>query len=358
MNTKNKLNCYIFSNLIVSVLSLNFLVNPTSSVLVSANNNSGTLNKIYEKEVPVIVTEVVPDTTTITVTSKPVQSKNTSTNTITYIKPSYNSVTGNSLVNYAKHYLGLPYVSGGYSLTTGTDCSGFTKLIFKEFGINIGRTVSSQIYNGTYVSKSDLKPGDLVFYGHTSSKATHVGIYIGSGLVIHESKPGDVVKINSVNMMVYITARRLITENIQKEVVIEDKKEEVIENKEEIKEIIKEEVVEEEVKEIPKEEEATDNKTSENKIEKEETKDIIIKEENNSTKEEVSNSENEIEEEITEETKTSKEESKTTNEEPSLDENTIKEEIKTNLEVKEESLVVDTEEKNTNNIEEDISDNN
>lgn len=349
MNTKNKLNCYIFSNLIVSVLSLNFLVNPTSSVLVSANNNSGTLNKIYEKEVPVIVTEVVPDTTTITVTSKPVQSKNTSTNTITYIKPSYNSVTGNSLVNYAKHYLGLPYVSGGYSLTTGTDCSGFTKLIFKEFGINIGRTVSSQIYNGTYVSKSDLKPGDLVFYGHTSSKATHVGIYIGSGLVIHESKPGDVVKINSVNMMVYITARRLITENIQKEVVIEDKKEEVIENKEEIKEIIKEEVVEEEVKEIPKEEEAIDNKTSENNIEKEE---------NNSTKEEVSNSENEIEEEITEETKTSKEESKTTNEEPSLDENTIKEEIKTNLEVKEESLVVDTEEKNTNNIEEDISDNN
>ena len=321
MNTKNKLNCYIFSNLIVSFLSLNFLVNPTSSTLVSVNNNSGsTLNKIYEKEVDQVVldevvpdTITIPDTTTITVTSKEVQSKNTNTTSnITYVKPSYNSVTGASLVNYAKHYLGLPYVSGGYSLTSGTDCSGFTKLIFQEFGINLGRTVSSQIYSGTYVSKSDLKPGDLVFYGHSSNKATHVGIYIGSGLVIHESKPGDVVKINSVDMMVYITARRLITEDILKEVVIEAPKEEVQEKKEEIKE-----------------DKPLENEVKEEKIEVEE---------NNLTKEEIEIIDKETEEKITD----TKEEIKDVSEENSLQENlTVKEETNTketntNLEIKEE----------------------
>lgn len=339
MNTKNKLNCYIFSNLIVSFLSLNFLVNPTSSTLVSVNNNSGsTLNKIYEKEVAQVVldevvpdTITIPDTTTITVTSKEVQSKNTNTTSnITYVKPSYNSVTGASLVNYAKHYLGLPYVSGGNSLTSGTDCSGFTKLIFKEFGINLGRTVSSQIYSGTYVSKSDLRPGDLVFYGHSSSKATHVGIYTGSGLVIHESKPGDVVKINSVDMMVYITARRLITENIQKEVVIEEEKEEIPEKKEEIKE-----------------DKPVENEVQEEKIEVEEGK--------NSIQEEVAIPDKETEEDVKND---AKEESSDISEENStIKEENNNKETNTNLEIEEEDALestnelVDAQEKVIDNIE-------
>lgn len=344
MNTKNKLNCYTISNLIVSVLSLNLLVNPTSSVLVSANNETGTLNKIYEKEVPVVVNEVVSDTTTIVVSSKEVQSKNTNTNTITYVKPTYNRVTGESLVNYAKHYLGLKYVSGGNSLTTGTDCSGFTKLIFKEFGINLGRTVSSQIYSGTYVSKSDLEPGDLVFYGHSSSKATHVGIYIGSGLVIHESKPGDVVKINSVNMMVYITARRLITKDIQKEVVIESKKEEIKEEK--VEEVI-DEVKDIKIENSKEENQKFKDESSENKIEKDEKIDVEVKEENNLTKEDVLDSTNE-EKKVEEIKVPDKEESKTIEEETSCDENNTKEE-KNNLELKDEKSlenkeVVDTEE--------------
>jgi len=227
MKTSKRLNCYVCSNLIISFLSLNLLVNnDTTKTLNVVHNNSGnTLNEIYEiKKDNILNTSNIVSTnnvvTTISVTKKSVQ-----TNNISYIKPSYNSVTGNSLVNYAKHYLGLRYVHAGNSLETGTDCSGFTKLIYKEFGISLGRTVNSQIYSGTYVSKNDLEPGDLVFYGYSKNKATHVGIYMGSNLVIHQSNPSDGVKINSVNMMVYITARRVITANIENVVELPSEKE-------------------------------------------------------------------------------------------------------------------------------------
>lgn len=216
MKSKNKLNCYLFSNLIISILTLNFFVTDNSKELVAVSNNNK-LNKIYEiEEVSIQSILANSNITSVNTVSKPVQS---TTPTVTYVRPSYNSVTGANLVNYAKYYLGLPYVYGGNSLTNGTDCSGFTKLIYQEFGFNLGRTVSSQIYSGTYVSKSDLQPGDLVFYGY-SNYATHVGIYIGNGLVIHESNPRDGVKINTVNMMVYITARRLITADIVRSVQI------------------------------------------------------------------------------------------------------------------------------------------
>ena len=283
MNTKKRLNCYVFSNLIISLLSLNLLLENNTTNLVSVSSGTdNTLNKIYEKELNLVIEQPVSNDTSIVVSPKEVQSKNT----IKYIKPSYNSVTGNALVQYSKHYLGLRYVSGGNSLTTGTDCSGFTKLIFKEFGINLGRTVNSQIYQGKYVSKADLRPGDLVFYGSSSNYATHVGIYMGSGLVIHESNPRDGVKINSVDMMVYITARRLITENV---VIKEEVKEETTE-----KEEIKDNDVNNEIDSSEKIEESEKQEDSNENIDfpvedKEESKEEIVdtKEEE---KEEVDNS--------------------------------------------------------------------
>lgn len=144
-----------------------------------------------------------------------VTSAKANTSSKKYVKPNYDAVTGSAVVDYAKNYLGLRYVSGGNSLTTGTDCSGFTKLIYKEFGITLSRSVKSQVKNGTYVKKSDLQKGDLIFYGHTSSKVSHVAIYIGNGKVIHQSTPKSGVKINTMNMMVYITARRVITQRAQ-----------------------------------------------------------------------------------------------------------------------------------------------
>lgn len=132
--------------------------------------------------------------------------------TVTYAPAQYSSVTGDAIVSYAKKFLGLRYKTGTPSLTSGADCSGFTMLIYREFGVSLPRTVSGQTGRGTYVNKSDLQKGDLVFYKNkgASGGATHVAIYIGGGQVIHESRPGVGVKISPVNMMQYVTARRVI----------------------------------------------------------------------------------------------------------------------------------------------------
>ena len=148
--------------------------------------------------------------------------------TVTYAPAQYSSVTGDAIVNYAKKYLGLRYKSGTPSLTKGADCSGFTMLIFREFGVSLPRTVSGQIGRGTYVNKKDLQKGDLVFYKARGSSggASHVGIYIGGGQVIHESRPGVGVKISTVNMMQYVTARRVINSKA-KEIAEQKQKEEM-----------------------------------------------------------------------------------------------------------------------------------
>lgn len=129
-----------------------------------------------------------------------------------YKKPSYSAVTGEAIVAFAKQFMGLRYKSGTPSLTNGADCSGFTMLIYKEFGVSLSRSVSGQTGAGKYVAKSDLQKGDLVFYKAKGAKggASHVGIYYGGGQVIHESRPGVGVKLSSVNMMQYVTARRVI----------------------------------------------------------------------------------------------------------------------------------------------------
>lgn len=148
-------------------------------------------------------------TTTSVVTKKEVA------NSSSYTKPSYSSVTGEAIVSFAKQFLGLKYRSGTPSLTKGADCSGFTMLIYKEFGVSLPRNVSGQASRGKYVAKKDLQKGDLVFYKAKGAKggATHVTIYIGGGQVIHESNPRSGVKISTVNMMQYVTARRVINSN-------------------------------------------------------------------------------------------------------------------------------------------------
>ncbi len=116
-----------------------------------------------------------------------------------YVPASYSSVTGEAVVNYAMRFLGLPYrnYKQGTSLKTGTDCSGFTMLIYREFGVSLSRTVSGQMKNGRAVSRKELQKGDLVIYG----RASHVAIYIGNGKVIHESTYGQGVKITGIDQM-------------------------------------------------------------------------------------------------------------------------------------------------------------
>ncbi len=96
---------------------------------------------------------------------------------------------GEEIVAYAKQFVGNPYVYGGTSLTNGADCSGFAQQIMKHFDIKLERTSRSQYAtNGYKVSKSDLLPGDLVFYGY-NGQVTHVAIYAGNGEIVHASTP-------------------------------------------------------------------------------------------------------------------------------------------------------------------------
>lgn len=90
------------------------------------------------------------------------------------------------IVNYAKKYVGLKYVWGGTSLTSGADCSGFVQAIYAHFGIDIPRVSRDQATEGKEISRSELKKGDLIFYGH-GSYINHVGMYIGNGKVINAS---------------------------------------------------------------------------------------------------------------------------------------------------------------------------
>lgn len=107
---------------------------------------------------------------------------------------STNQELRDSLVEYALQFVGNPYVNGGNSLTNGTDCSGFTKLIFGEYGYSLGRTPASQLSSaGRSIEYEDIQKGDVICYSSNGGKScTHVAIYIGDGMIVHaaNSKKG------------------------------------------------------------------------------------------------------------------------------------------------------------------------
>lgn len=88
---------------------------------------------------------------------------------------------GQAVVEYAKQFLGNPYVYGGNSLTNGTDCSGFVKGVYAAFGVSLPRTSAEQRSVGYGVSLENIQPGDIVCY------SGHVGIYAGNNTLIHAS---------------------------------------------------------------------------------------------------------------------------------------------------------------------------
>lgn len=116
------------------------------------------------------------------------------------------------LVNYAKEYLGNPYVWGGTSLTKGVDCSGFVMSVFKKFGVKLSHSSRSQANEGTKISTSDLMPGDLVFYANSSGTINHVAIYIGGGRVIHASSPKTGIKISKYNYRTPVKAVKVLVD--------------------------------------------------------------------------------------------------------------------------------------------------
>lgn len=114
-----------------------------------------------------------------------------------------------SLCEYAKQFLGNPYVWGGTSLTKGADCSGYVLSIFGKYGYSLPHSSRAQATMGTKVTVAEAKPGDLVFYskgGHIN----HVAIYIGGGQVVHASSPKYGIRITSVYYRTPTTVRRII----------------------------------------------------------------------------------------------------------------------------------------------------
>jgi cell wall-associated NlpC family hydrolase len=114
------------------------------------------------------------------------------------------SATGNAIVDYAMGYLGYPYVwatHGPYSF----DCSGFTSWVIKNVvGADIGYGLWTQVSAGTPVSKSNLQPGDLVFFQNTyKAGLSHVGIYIGGGQFIHAQNEATGVVISDLDSNYY-----------------------------------------------------------------------------------------------------------------------------------------------------------
>ena len=106
-----------------------------------------------------------------------------------------------AVVAEAEKFLGVPYLWGGTDPAKGLDCSGFTQLVYKNLGIDLPRTSSQQATSGQAVaSLADARPGDLVFFDHSSSRAgiDHVGVYIGNGKMIAAPQAGEVVKVQDV----------------------------------------------------------------------------------------------------------------------------------------------------------------
>lgn len=107
-----------------------------------------------------------------------------------------------SVIDMAETFLGTPYVWGG-TTPKGFDCSGFVQYVYGKNGYSITRTTYTQWANdGVRVSRDDLKPGDLVYFGYGDSPS-HVGLYVGSGMMIHSPRTGDVVKYSTIESGYY-----------------------------------------------------------------------------------------------------------------------------------------------------------
>ena len=121
--------------------------------------------------------------------------------------PSAPPPTHGGVVGIAMQYLGTPYVYGGAS-PSGFDCSGFIMYVFAQVGVSLPHNAAAQYGVGTPVDRSQLQPGDLVFFNGLG----HAGIYVGGGSFIHSPHTGDVVKISSMSgwyASTYVGARRV-----------------------------------------------------------------------------------------------------------------------------------------------------
>ena len=137
-----------------------------------------------------------------------------------YINHKENSSSNNinnkkisKVLSTLKSKVGKPYIYGAAG-PNSFDCSGLTYYCYKQVGIYLNRSALDQSRNGRHVSKSNLKPGDLIFFNSGTNRIRHVGMYIGNNKFIHSPSPGKKVRYESLSTSYYVkgymTARRII----------------------------------------------------------------------------------------------------------------------------------------------------
>ena len=105
------------------------------------------------------------------------------------------------LVVSAMGFLGVPYKRGGNSAETGFDCSGFVRAMYQQtIGLMLPRTANQQAEVTQEIDKSELQPGDLVFFNTLRRAFSHVGIYVGDNKFIHSPKPGAEVRVEDMRV--------------------------------------------------------------------------------------------------------------------------------------------------------------
>jgi len=128
----------------------------------------------------------------------------------------FGSAKGKNIINIAKTKLGRKYVWGAVGQRGTFDCSGFTSYVYRKNGINIPRTSRNQSKFGKYVSRTNLKKGDLIFFDTSKRRkgyVNHVGIYLGNGKFIHASSAKKKVVVSNLSKFYaqrYVGARRPI----------------------------------------------------------------------------------------------------------------------------------------------------
>ena len=141
--------------------------------------------------------------------SEPASSQSSSKRTAALSRREADELIGNAM-----GLLGVSYRFGGTSVNSGFDCSGFMQHIFrKTMQINLPRTSAEQAKMGVAVSRSELQPGDMVFFSTSRGRISHVGLYIGNNRFIHAPRTGKSIEITSLGNKYwnskYVTARRV-----------------------------------------------------------------------------------------------------------------------------------------------------